>query len=127
LSDPLARFRARFALGEGCGLPAHYRELQALCDALGHAAQLEMAAAIEEGDPLARERAYGKWLGSRGVLRAIEARLDEWTLSERSMLERIDWSRPQFRFPGIEAFEQVVPRAGSPHAQEDGADPPARA
>ena len=95
--------------GDGCALPAHYLELQALCDALGHAAQLEMAAAIDGGDELARERAYGKWLGLRGVLRAIEARPDEWTAAEADMLERIDWDQPRFRFPGVEAFENVAP------------------
>ena len=55
--------------GPACGLPAHYLELQALCDALGHAAQQEMAEAIERGDAVSRERAYGKWLGVRGILR----------------------------------------------------------
>ncbi len=98
-----------FELGEACGLPAHYRELQALCDALGHAAQQEMASAIESGDDLARERAYGKWLGVRGILRAIEARSDEWTPVEAEMLARIDWSRDQFRFPGLELFEAAAP------------------
>jgi hypothetical protein len=96
-----------FSRGEDCGLPAHYSELQAVCDALGHAAQQEMASAIERGDELGRERAYGKWLGIRGMLRAVEARPDEWTPIERSMLERIDWSRNQFRFPGLEVFEDV--------------------
>lgn len=97
----------QFSRAAECGLPAHYLELQALCDALAHAAQQEMACAIEGGDELARERAYGKWLGIRGMLRAVEARSDEWTPQEWSMLERIDWSRNQFRFPGIEAFEDV--------------------
>jgi hypothetical protein len=92
-----------------CGLPAHYSEIQAVCDALGHAAQLEMAEAIEHDDEVARERAYGKWLGVRAILRAVEARLDEWTPLERCMLERIDWEHSQFRFPGIEAFEAVEP------------------
>ena len=92
----------------GCVLPAHYAELQALCDALGHAAQQEMAEAIERDDDVGRERAYGKWLGVRGILRAIEARADEWTPLEWAMLERIDWEREQFRFPGIEAFEGVA-------------------
>jgi hypothetical protein len=92
-----------------CALPAHYAELQALCDALGHAAQQEMAAAIQIGDEVARERAYGKWLGVRGILRAVEARADEWTPLEWAMLERIDWERNQFRFPGIEPFEEVAP------------------
>ncbi|HEX6512296.1 MAG TPA: hypothetical protein VF157_08360 [Chloroflexota bacterium] len=36
---------------------------------------------------------------------AIEGRTDEWTQVERDMLERIDWQREQFRFPGIEAFD----------------------
>ena len=89
----------------GCSLPTHYPELQALCDALGHAAQLEMAEAIERRDDVSRERAYGKWLGARGILRAVEARADEWTPLEWRMLERIDWQRNQFRFPGIESFE----------------------
>lgn len=101
---------------DGCLLPRHYRELQALCDALGHAAQLEMAAAIERGDVAARERAYGKWLGVRSLLRAVEAREDEWTETEARMLERIDWQLEQFQFPGIEAFD--VPLT------EPGRDPP---
>lgn len=94
-------------------LAAQYLALQALCDALGHAAQLEMAEAIERGDGLARERAYGKWLGVRGILRAIENRTDEWTPTELEMLERIDWSRPQFRFPGLEAFEVTLTEPGA--------------
>jgi len=98
-----------------CGLPAHYPELQALCDALGHAAQQEMAAAIEHDDAIGRERAYGKWLGVRGILRAIEARADEWTPLEWAMLERIDWDRNQFRFPGIEAFEEAAPTEPGAH------------
>jgi len=101
-----------YTRGPDCGLPAHYLELQALCDALGHAAQLEMAEAIERGDDLARECAYGKWLGARGILRAIEGRVDEWTATERQMLERIDWSKPQFRFPGLEAFDVTVTEPG---------------
>ena len=109
----------QFERGPACGLPAHYPELQAVCDALGHAAQQEMADAIERGDDVARERAYGKWLGIRGMLRAVEARSDEWTPLERTLLERIDWSRSQFRFPGIEAFEDVAltePGADAEHA-----------
>ena len=106
MSSLFGNYRGQgYARGEGCKLPAHYTELQALCDALGYAAQQEMAEAIEQGDELARERAYGKWLGLRGLLRAIEARQDEWTPAEVAMLHRIDWSREQFRFPGIEAFE----------------------
>jgi hypothetical protein len=88
-----------------CSLPAHYREIQALCDALGYAAQQEMSEAIERGDALVRERAYGKWLALRGILRAVEVRQDEWSALELSMLERIDWSRETFKFPGIEQFE----------------------
>ena len=102
-----------YTRGESCLLPAHYTELQALCDALGFAAQQEMAEAIERGDAAARERAYGKWLALRGVLRAIEARGDEWTPAERAMLERIDWQREQFRFPGIEAFEVPLSEPGA--------------
>jgi hypothetical protein len=94
-----------YTRGETCALPAHYTELQALCDALGHAAQTEMAAAIQRGDDQARELAYGKWLGVRGILRAIEARADEWTRCEQEMLARIDWRTEQFRFPGVEAFD----------------------
>src|ERR671936_196493 len=102
----LARFaRTGVQRSAECALQAHYAELQALCDALGHAAQQEMAQAIELGDEVARERAYGKWLGLRGILRAIEARTDEWTPAEYQMLERIGWSAGSFRFPGIEAFE----------------------
>lgn len=101
-----------YVRGSECGLPAHYLELQALCDALGHAAQLEMAEAIERADDLARERAYGKWLGARGILRAIEARVDEWTPTEQQMLARIGWSKPQFRFPGLEAFDVPTTEPG---------------
>ena len=93
-------------------LGPHYLELQALCDALGHAAQQEMAEAIERQDDLGRERAYGKWLGLRGILRAIEARPDEWTPVEQQMLERIDWLHEQFRFPGIEAFDVALSEPG---------------
>src|SRR5205814_4218816 len=95
-----------------CALPAHYAELQALCDALSHAAQREMAEAIDLGDALARELAYGKWLGLRGILRAIEARADEWTPTEWQMLERIDWQHNQFRFPGLDAFEVELTEPG---------------
>ena len=105
--------RGGFVRGDQCGLPAHYPELQALCDALGHAAQQEMAEAIEQGDEVGRERAYGKWLGLRGILRAIEARTDEWTPIERQMLERIDWSTTQFRFPGLEAFDVELTEPGA--------------
>jgi hypothetical protein len=105
--------------GEGCALPSHYAELQALCDALGHAAQAEMSDAIERGDELARERAYGKWLGLRGVLRAIEARTDEWTPTEWSMLERIDWTQERFIFPGREAFAVTPSEPGADHSSVD--------
>ena len=101
-----------YVRGPACGLPAHYAELQALCDALGHAAQQEMATAIQRGDDVGRERAYGKWLGVRGILRAIEARSDEWTAQEWQMLERIDWEREQFRFPGIDAFDVALTEPG---------------
>lgn len=94
-------------------LSSHYRELQALCDALGHAAQLEMDAAIARRDDGARELAYGKWLGVRGILRALERRIDEWTPAERAMLDRIDWSVPAFRFPGREAFDVATSEPGS--------------
>lgn len=101
-----------YARGADCALPAHYAELQALCDALGHAAQAEMAEAIDRGDEPGRERAYGKWLGLRAILRAIEARVDEWTPLEWQMLERIDWRHEQFRFPGIEAFDVALTEPG---------------
>jgi len=96
-----------------CALSAHYAELQALCDALGHAAQMEMADAIRRDDCLARELAYGKWLGVRGILRAIEARADEWTPREREMLARIDWRTEQFRFPGVESFNVELTEPGT--------------
>jgi hypothetical protein len=102
-----------YARADGCGLPAHYTEIQALCDALGFAAQQELAEAIERGDEPGRERAYGKWLALRGILRAVEARQDEWTPAERAMLARIDWSREQFRFPGIEAFDVAPSEPGA--------------
>jgi hypothetical protein len=102
-----------YTLGETCALPAHYAEIQALCDALGHAAQLEMAEAIGRGDGEARELAYGKWLGVRGFLRAIEARSDEWTPIERQMLARIDWSARRFRFPGVESFAVELTEPGT--------------
>ena len=98
---------------DACVLPAHYAELQALCDALGHAAQMEMVEAIQRGDCLARELAYGKWLGVRGILRAIEARADEWTPREREMLARIDWRTEQFRFPGVESFNVELTEPGT--------------
>jgi hypothetical protein len=101
-----------YTRGTDCALPAHYSELQALCDALGHAAQQEMANAIALGDEIGRERAYGKWLGVRGILRAIEARSDEWAALEWEMLERIDWDAEQFRFPGLEAFDVALTEPG---------------
>ena len=114
--DLSARFGAGpYTRGPTCGLPAHYPELQALCDALGHAAQAEMADAITRSDALGRERAYGKWLGLRGILRAIEARSDEWTPTELEMLERIDWERERFVFPGNEAFDTARSEPGQPH------------
>lgn len=114
MKDPLAIYRDNsWQRPSDCRLPAHYRELQALCDALGHAAQQEMAEAIAAGNAQARERAYGKWLGVRGLLRAVEARLDEWTPAEREMLERIDWSNEQFRFPGLEAFDVPLTEPGA--------------
>ena len=102
-----------YTRGETCALPAHYPELQAVCDALGHAAQTEMAEAIERGDNQARELAYGKWLGIRGILRAVEARTDEWTPREQEMLERINWTSEQFRFPGLEAFDVELTEPGA--------------
>src|SRR5437879_12267707 len=112
-SELLARFgRVGVQRGAECALQAHYAELQALCDALGHAAQQEMADAIERDDEVARERAYGKWLGVRGILRAVEARTDEWTPVERHMLERIDWEHDQFRFPGLEVFNVALSEPG---------------
>lgn len=97
---------------EGCVLAAHYKEIQAICDALGYAAQAEMAAAIDHDDAVGRERAYGKWLALRGVLRAVEGRSDEWTADEKAMLDRIDWSAELFRFPGIEAFDVAPAEPG---------------
>ena len=111
LTDKFGRVAAQRA--PECSLPAHYPELQALCDALGHAAQQEMADAIERDDEVARERAYGKWLGVRAILRAVEARPDEWTPVEWLMLERIDWQHEQFRFPGIEAFDVALTEPGA--------------
>jgi hypothetical protein len=105
-----------YSRGADCRLPAHYSELQALCDALGHAAQAEMAEALQRSDPLARERAYGKWLGLRGILRAIEARTDEWTATEVEMLERIDWTLERFVFPGSEAFDIAHSEPGQPQS-----------
>jgi hypothetical protein len=93
-------------------LGAQYPVLQALCDALGHAAQQEMAEAIDRGDEPARELAYGKWLGVRGILRAVEARTDEWTPAEWQMLERIDWAANKFKFPGVEAFDVETTEPG---------------
>jgi hypothetical protein len=101
-----------YTRGERCALPAHYAELQALCDALGHAAQTEMVDAIQLSNDRARELAYGKWLGVRGILRAIEARSDEWTPREQEMLARINWSAEQFRFPGLESFDVELSEPG---------------
>lgn len=109
----LERYRGGgFVRGEGCALPAHYLELQAICDALSFAAQQEMAEAVERQDALARECAYGKWLAYRGILRVVEAREDEWTPAERAMLERIDWDHERFLFPGREAFDVAPARLG---------------
>ncbi|HLG72318.1 MAG TPA: hypothetical protein VK009_18015 [Chloroflexota bacterium] len=102
-----------YVRGDGCQLPAHYAEMQALCDALSFAAQLEMTEAIRREDALGRERAYGKWLALRGVLRALEGRVDEWTSVEKDMLALIDWDREQFRFPGIAAFDVELTEPGA--------------
>lgn len=115
----LERYRGRgFVRGDGCALPAHYSELQAICDALSFAAQREMAEAIEREDGEARERAYGKWLAYRSMLRVIEAREDEWTAEERAMLGRIDWTRERFLFPGYERFEVAPSAPGADSAGE---------
>lgn len=82
----------------------HDSEYLAQASVAAVAAQQEMAAAIERQDALGRERAIGTWLALRGIMRAVEGRLDEWSVPERAMLERIDWRREQFRFPGIDAF-----------------------
>lgn len=85
--------------GEGCPLEAHYTQLQAIIDALGHAAQLHMSDAIEaediwrwlaerargysnpiRSDCLAaavecasiREQHYGAWIALGKVLRVVE-------------------------------------------------------
>jgi hypothetical protein len=55
-----------------------------------------------------------KWLGVRGIIRAIEAREDEWTPLEWQMLERIDWDRERFEFPGVGLFDGAV--VGEPGA-----------
>ena len=68
---------------------------------------------IARRDDGGRELAYGKWLGVRGILRALERRFDEWTAAERAMLDRIDWSVPTFRFPGREAFDVPSTEPGS--------------
>jgi hypothetical protein len=95
-----------------CTLVSHYSEIQAICDALGQAAQMEMAAAIECNDELKREHAYGKWLAYRGILRVVEGRTDEWNGIEAAMLDRIDRSSWKFRFPGIERFDVTVVEPG---------------
>lgn len=113
-APPTENYRGQgYVRAADCRLQAHYLEIQALCDALGHAAQIEMAGAIRDEDTVARERAYGKWLALRGILRAIEGRQDEWLPVEREMLARIDWTRPQFRFPGIEDFDVARTEPGS--------------
>lgn len=112
---PFENYRGTgYVRGPECRLPAHYLEIQAICDALGYAAHMELAEAIAADDDLGRERANGKWLALRGILRAVEARLDEWTPAEWAMLARIDWSRPQFRFPGIESYEVPTTEPGTP-------------
>ena len=114
MARPLETYRGQgYTRQQGCVLPAHYREVQAICDALGYAAQQEMAESIERGDALGRERAYGKWLGVRGLLRAIEARLDEWSPREYEMLQLIDWSKEQFQFPGKSTFDVPLSEPGA--------------
>jgi hypothetical protein len=59
---------------------------------------------------------YARGPDVRGILRAVEARPDEWMPEEWQMLERIDWEREQFRFPGIDAFDVSVREPGQAHA-----------
>lgn len=100
-----------------CTLEAHFRQIQAITDALMFAAQLEMTQAIEAGDDAARERAYGKWIGVKGVSRAAEMATYDFTPTELEMWKLIDWENETFNFPGKEAFpslsEQHLPGEGT--------------
>ena len=101
--------RPAFSRGAACGLPAHYAELQALCDALGHAAQLEMAQRRRAGRH-GRSRAGVRQVARRrGILRAIEARADEWTPVEWRMLERIDGSTNASASPAVRPLTSRSP------------------
>jgi hypothetical protein len=81
--------------GSCTGLAAHYKQIQAIVDALSHAAQMEQASALADageawapafgdGKPAPAVRAWaiaanraerygGAWLALRGILRVIES------------------------------------------------------
>jgi hypothetical protein len=103
----------------GCKLIAHYKELQVYCDALGWAAQQRQARFLEQDDLEKANYWYGIFQGLRTVLRAVEGNIGELTPEEQQALTQIDWSKPQFQFPGIEEFHNATP-------SEPGADYEAR-
>lgn len=122
----------------GCTLQAHYIQVQAMCDALGFAAQqaqareleLQQSAQIAAGDGSATgdseaivdylrladkhgrkaEYWYGVFQGLRGLLRAIEGNIFELEQLERDMLGRVRWDLdpPRFMIPGFEDVQGDV-------------------
>lgn len=115
----------------GCTLLAHCRQVQLLSDAMEFAAQVELAAAVEQWESLkgaivgrkvigtrfALELAdaqhmvgvaYGKWLGAKGFHRLAEGSTYDCTPTELDMLARVNWDAETFEFPGKEAFPPVA-------------------
>lgn len=115
----------------GCTMQAHYAQIQAMCDAMGFAAQRQQAGFIEKYTNIMAAAADGTWAklgftdskqclvaavradqlshywygvfqGYRGLLRALEGNVGELHAVEREMLDRIDWDTPHFVVPGFE-------------------------
>lgn len=92
------------AIQPGCTLKAHYAQVQAVCDALGFAAQQLQAHGVEVGNDSMINYWYGVFQGYRGLLRALEGNTGELEQVEQDMLARIDWDAevPHFVVPGFE-------------------------
>lgn len=116
----------------GCDMRAHYAQLQAMCDALGYAAQKLQSESAERTERAYRQAGmrlarlqqrdayaaadeaishrlkanywYGVFQGLRGLLRALEGNTGELHEYEKEMLLRINWDAdpPHFTVPGFE-------------------------
>jgi hypothetical protein len=130
--SPIAYRSEGYTLMPGCHMRAHYDQIQALCDALGFAAQEQQGAEVQKVEQHQRragklladfdqrdaytaaraaheaekraEYQYGLFQGYRGLLRALEGNTGELTPREQELMQRIDWDaeRPHFRVPGFD-------------------------